>query len=75
MYSVVNAEYLKLFDPSLLDDDVDEDTRIPSAEDLVSSQEEPLKEDCICVKGRHMSIFAFNVPSEGGLMIQEDLPS
>ncbi|KAI5334257.1 hypothetical protein L3X38_024390 [Prunus dulcis] len=34
MYSVINAENLKLFEPSLLDDDLDEDTFLPSVDDL-----------------------------------------
>ncbi|CAL2256728.1 unnamed protein product [Prunus armeniaca] len=34
MYSVINVENLKLFEPSLLDDDPEEDTRLPSVDDL-----------------------------------------
>ena len=47
MYSVINAENLKLFEPSLLDDDPDEDTRLPSVDDLKMEREDPLEEDCI----------------------------
>ncbi|CAL2237443.1 unnamed protein product [Prunus armeniaca] len=34
MYSVINAENLKLFEPSLLDNDPEENTRLPSVDDL-----------------------------------------
>ncbi|CAL2257437.1 unnamed protein product [Prunus armeniaca] len=46
MYSVINAENLKLFEPSPLDDDPDEDTCLPSVDDLKIEQEDPLQEDC-----------------------------
>ncbi|KAI5353253.1 hypothetical protein L3X38_006146 [Prunus dulcis] len=47
MYSVINAENLKLFEPSLLDDDPEEDTRLPSVDALRIEQEDPLYEDCL----------------------------
>ncbi|CAL8152322.1 unnamed protein product [Prunus armeniaca] len=47
MYSIINAENLKLFEPSLLDDDLDEDTCLPSVNDLKIEREDPLQEDCI----------------------------
>ncbi|KAI5350875.1 hypothetical protein L3X38_003766 [Prunus dulcis] len=47
MYSVINAENLKLFESCLLDDDPDEDTRLPSVDDLKIEQEDLLQEDCI----------------------------
>ena len=47
MYSVINAENLKLFEPSLLDDDPDEDIRLPSVDDLKIELEDPLLKDCI----------------------------
>ncbi|CAL9019280.1 unnamed protein product, partial [Prunus brigantina] len=34
MYSIINAENLKLFEPFPLDDDPDEDTRLPLVDDL-----------------------------------------
>ncbi|XP_021828962.1 rust resistance kinase Lr10-like [Prunus avium] len=46
MYSVINAENLKLFEPSLRDDDPDEDTHLPSVGDLKIEQEDHLPEDC-----------------------------
>ena len=47
MYSVINAEYLKLFEPPLLNDDGDNKTVLPSVEDLWFDREDPLVEDCI----------------------------
>lgn len=47
MYSVINAEYLKLFEPPLLDDDGDDTMILPRVVDLWFDREEPLKEDCI----------------------------
>ncbi|CAL8992604.1 unnamed protein product [Prunus brigantina] len=47
MYLVINGENLKLFEPSLLDDDPNEDTRLPSVDDLKIEREDPLQEDCI----------------------------
>ena len=47
MYSVINAEYLKLFEPPMLDDDGDDTTVLPHVEDLWFDREDPLKEDCI----------------------------
>ncbi|KAL6217406.1 hypothetical protein ACLB2K_010623 [Fragaria x ananassa] len=47
MYSVINAEYLKLFEPPLLNDNGDNKTVLPSVEDLWFDQEDPLVEDCI----------------------------
>ncbi|CAL2228946.1 unnamed protein product [Prunus armeniaca] len=47
IYSVINGENLKLFEPSLLDDDLDEDTRLPSVDDLKIEREDPLQEDYI----------------------------
>ena len=47
MYSVINAEYLKLFEPPLLDDDGDDKVVLPPVDDLWFDREEPLKEDCI----------------------------
>lgn len=47
MYSVINAEYLKLFEPPLLDDDGDDKVVLPPIDDLWFDKEEPLKEDCI----------------------------
>ncbi|KAI5317368.1 hypothetical protein L3X38_037075 [Prunus dulcis] len=46
MYSVINAENLKLFEPSLLDDP-DEDTHLPNVDYLKIEREDPLQEDCI----------------------------
>ncbi|KAM1260336.1 hypothetical protein ACFX1X_026163 [Malus domestica] len=43
MYSIINAENLKLFEPSMLDDDPDEDTRLPSVDDLRMEQEDALE--------------------------------
>nr|ABD63115.1 hypothetical protein 18.t00011 [Asparagus officinalis] len=47
MYSVINAEYLKLFEPPLLDDEGDDKVILPHVEDLWFDREEPLNEDCI----------------------------
>lgn len=47
MYLVINAENLKLFEPSLLDDDLEEGTHLPSIDDLCIKQEDPLEEDYI----------------------------
>ncbi|KAM1507548.1 hypothetical protein TB2_016615 [Malus domestica] len=47
MYSIINAENLKLFEPSLLDDDLDEDSRLPSVDDLRMEEEDHLEEDII----------------------------
>ncbi|CAL2270811.1 unnamed protein product [Prunus armeniaca] len=47
MYSVINAGNLKLFEPSLLDNDPDEDTSLPSVDDLKIEREDHLHEDCI----------------------------
>ncbi|KAM1061380.1 hypothetical protein ACFX2A_026418 [Malus domestica] len=43
MYSIINAENLKLLEPSMLDDDPDEDTRLPSVDDLRMEQEDALE--------------------------------
>ncbi|KAI5312031.1 hypothetical protein L3X38_041204 [Prunus dulcis] len=45
--SVINAENLTLFEPSLLVDDPDEDTCLPSVDDFKIEREDPLHEDCI----------------------------
>ncbi|CAL9018113.1 unnamed protein product, partial [Prunus brigantina] len=47
MYSIINAENLKLFEPSLLDDNLDEDTCLPSVDDLKIEREDLLQEDWI----------------------------
>ncbi|KAI5317154.1 hypothetical protein L3X38_036861 [Prunus dulcis] len=47
MHSIINAKNLKLFEPSLLDNDPDEDNRLPSVDDLKIEREDPLHEDCI----------------------------
>lgn len=47
MYSVIKVENLKHFKPSLLDDDFEKTTRIPSIDDLRIEREGPLEEDCI----------------------------
>lgn len=47
MYSVINAEYLKLFEPPLLDDDGDDKMVLPRVEDLWFDREDPLAEDCV----------------------------
>jgi len=47
MYSVINAEYLKLFEPPLLDDDGDDKMVLPQVDDLWFDREDPLQEDCI----------------------------
>ncbi|CAL2277905.1 unnamed protein product [Prunus armeniaca] len=48
MYSIINAEYLKPFEPSLLDDDEDiKDSRLPLLDDLWFEMEDPLMADCI----------------------------
>ena len=47
MYLVINVEYLKLFEPPLLDDDGDGNVILPQVNDLWFEREEPLKEDCI----------------------------
>ncbi|CAL8168286.1 unnamed protein product [Prunus armeniaca] len=47
MYSVINAGNLQLFEPSLLDNDPDEDTSLPSVDDLKIEREDHLHEDCI----------------------------
>lgn len=44
MYSVINVENLKLFEPSLLDDDPNEDTCLPSIDDLRMEWEDPFEE-------------------------------
>ena len=44
---MINAEYLKLFKPLLLDDEGDDKVILPHVEDLWFDREEPLKEDCI----------------------------
>ncbi|CAL8998775.1 unnamed protein product [Prunus brigantina] len=71
MYSVINAENLKLFEPSLLDDDLEEDTRLPSVDDLRIEREEPLQEDCILEKKvretRHGKYEYFHIGSKGQL--------
>ncbi|KAI5311988.1 hypothetical protein L3X38_041161 [Prunus dulcis] len=46
-YSVINAQNLKFFEPSLLDNDPEEDTRLPSVDDLQIEREDPLQEDCL----------------------------
>ncbi|KAI5313567.1 hypothetical protein L3X38_042743 [Prunus dulcis] len=51
IYSVINAEYLKPFEPSLLDDDEDvKDSRLPPLDDLWFEREDPLIADCILKK-------------------------
>ena len=50
MYSVINVENLKLFEPSLLDDDPDEDAHLLSINDLKMEREDPLEDDCILKK-------------------------
>ncbi|CAL8994908.1 unnamed protein product [Prunus brigantina] len=71
MYSVINAENLKLFEPSLLDDDPEEDTRLPSVDDLRIEREEPLQEDCILEQKvretRHGKYAYFRIGSKGQL--------
>lgn len=47
MYSVINAEYLKLYEPPMLDDDGDEKVLLPRVEELWFDREDPLLEDCI----------------------------
>ena len=47
MYSVVNAERLKLFEPSMLDEDEEHPLILPPMEDLELGQEQPLAEDSI----------------------------
>ncbi|KAI5335209.1 hypothetical protein L3X38_025342 [Prunus dulcis] len=46
MYSIINAENLKIFEPSLLDD-LDKDTCLPSIDGLKIEREDHLQEDCI----------------------------
>lgn len=50
MYLVINADNLKLFEPSLLDEDSNKETRLSSVDDLWVEQEDPLSEDCILEK-------------------------
>lgn len=47
MYSIINVENLKLFEPSLFDDEPDVDVCLPSVDDLKKEREDPLKDDCI----------------------------
>ncbi|KAK1377226.1 hypothetical protein POM88_033419 [Heracleum sosnowskyi] len=47
MYLVINVEYLKLFEPPLLDDAEDDKVVLPMVDDLWFDREEPLKTDCI----------------------------
>ena len=71
MYSVINAENLKLFEPSLLDDDPDEDIRLPSVDDLKIELEDPLLKDCILEQKvretRHGKYEYFRIGSKGQL--------
>ncbi|PRQ45948.1 hypothetical protein RchiOBHm_Chr3g0497281 [Rosa chinensis] len=71
MYSVINVENLKLFEPSPLDDDPDEDTRLPSVDDLKMEQEDPLEEDCILeqkvCETRHGKYEYFRIGRKGQL--------
>ncbi|CAL8152621.1 unnamed protein product [Prunus armeniaca] len=51
MYSVINAEYLKPFEPSLLDDDEDvKDSQLLPLDDLWLEREDPLTANCILEK-------------------------
>ncbi|CAL9018651.1 unnamed protein product, partial [Prunus brigantina] len=51
MYSVINAEYLKPFGPSLLDDDEDfKDSQLPPLDNLWFEREDPFMVDCILEK-------------------------
>ena len=69
MYSVINAEYLKLFEPPLLDDDGDDKMILPHVDDLWFDREEPLKEDCILERKVHKSrrgeIVSFLIGQQG----------
>ena len=47
IYSVVNAEYLKLFEPSLLDGNAEGEVVLPTIEELSLEEEKPLEEDCL----------------------------
>jgi hypothetical protein len=47
IYSVVNADKLKLFEPSMLDEDGDPPLDLPRMEELEMGQEVPLTEDSI----------------------------
>ncbi|CAL2244419.1 unnamed protein product [Prunus armeniaca] len=71
MYSVINAENLKLFEPSLLDDDPEEDTRLSSVDDLWIEREDRLHEDCILEQKvretRHGQYEYFRIGSKGQL--------
>ncbi|BFG20045.1 hypothetical protein CerSpe_063190 [Prunus speciosa] len=71
MYLVINVKNLKLFEPSLLDDDPDEDTRLPSVDDLKIELEDPLLEDCILEQKvhetRHGKYEYFRIGSKGQL--------
>ncbi|CAL2259851.1 unnamed protein product [Prunus armeniaca] len=71
MYSVINAENLKLFEPSVLDDDPDEDIRLPSVDDLKIELEDPLLKDCILEQKvretRHGKYEYFRIGSKGQL--------
>ncbi|XP_024200619.1 uncharacterized protein LOC112203956 [Rosa chinensis] len=66
MYSVINAEYLKPFEPSLLDDDEDvKDSRLPPLDDLWFEREDPMTADCILEKKitttRHGQIESYRI--------------
>lgn len=49
MYLVINIENSNLFEPSLLDDDPNKDTRLPSVDDLRMEWEDPFEEDITIV--------------------------
>ena len=44
---------MKLFEQSLLDDDPDEDTHLPSIDDLKMEREDPLEDNCILEQKVH----------------------
>ena len=69
MYSVINAEYLKLLEPPLLEEDGDDKMILPNVDDLWFDREEPLKEDCILEKNltktRRGEIVSYRVGRQG----------
>ena len=47
MYSVINTEYLQIYELPMLDDDGDEKVLLPCVEELWFDREDPLLENCI----------------------------
>ena len=71
IYSVVNADKLKLFEPSMLDEDADNPTDLPAMDEMELGQEMPLTEDFIVeqkvIETRGGSKHRYRIGSKGTL--------